>query len=170
MKIIQGLKEIKDLKVKADDLKTKVHKHCAHLSFESPVYPDQKDQVSKWLQAHSDVIKEISRLQLAIAKTNLDTMVTIKLGDKNVVKSITEWIYRRRDLAAMQQAMYKSLTDRGLQEKGTYTDSQEDNKEYKIVRCYDPVERDNKIELYRSEPSIVDATLEVINATTDLIE
>jgi hypothetical protein len=30
--------------------------------------------------------------------------------------------------------------------------------------------RDHKVELYRSEPLIIDRTLEVINATTDLLD
>jgi hypothetical protein len=35
---------------------------------------------------------------------------------------------------------------------------------------FDPAERDKKIEIFRSEPSLIDRTLEVINCTTDLIE
>ena len=42
--------------------------------------------------------------------------------------------------------------------------------EVKIVRCYDPTTRDTKIELYRSEPVLIDSQLEITNAVTDLIE
>jgi hypothetical protein len=42
--------------------------------------------------------------------------------------------------------------------------------EKKIVRHFDPAERDRMRELYRSEPTIIDSTLETVNATTDLIE
>ena len=38
--------------------------------------------------------------------------------------------------------------------------------EVKIVRYFDPVERDRMIALYRSEPSLIDGTLEIVNATT----
>ncbi len=40
----------------------------------------------------------------------------------------------------------------------------------RIRRYYDPAVRDAKRELYRGEPSIIDGVLEVVNATTDLIE
>ena len=41
--------------------------------------------------------------------------------------------------------------------------------EVRVRRYYDPAQRDEKLELYRSEPSTIDATLEVSNAVTDLI-
>lgn len=42
--------------------------------------------------------------------------------------------------------------------------------EVRIRRYFDAPERDAKIELYRVEPSVIDATLEVTNAVTDLLE
>ncbi len=59
-------------------------------------------------------------------------------------------------------AMYK--------EQNLKTSSDGPTTEIRIVRCFDPAERDAKIELYRSEPGLIDRTLEVVNATTDLLE
>src|SRR5689334_161771 len=101
MKLIQAMKQLKDLGIKATDLRAKIAQFSADLSFETPMYPDQKAQISEWLQAHSDVLKEILRLRVAIQKTNINTPVTIELGGKQVVKSIAEWIHRRRDLAKL---------------------------------------------------------------------
>ena len=61
-----------------------------------------------------------------------------------------------------------NLTDKKLKE-GTGRNTLNEPVEVKIVRNFDPSERDNKIELYRSEPSVIDSTLEVINAVTDLL-
>jgi hypothetical protein len=169
MKLIEAMKKVKALQEKADDLRTKVSKHSADLDYETPLYTDQKKQVSEWLQAHSDIMKEILKLRIAIQKTNLATNVTISLGDKDVTKTIAEWIHRRRDLAGLEFEAWKKLTDRGLKE-GTIQQSTGQLKEIKIRRYYDPVERDKKQELYRSEPQVIDATLEVINAVTDLVE
>jgi len=169
MKLIEALKQIKDLKRKADDLQDKVAKHSAYLSIETPVYPDQKTQVHEWIQAHSDILKEILRLRVAIQKTNLLTPVTIDLGEKTITKSIAEWIHRRRDLALLEAQMWTKLTDRGLKE-GTIKQSTDQLIEVKIVRCYDPKERDSALALYQSEPHVIDAKLEVINAVTDLME
>ena len=169
MKIIEALKQTKDLQRKADDLKALVKDHCAITIFESQKYPNQTKQVAEWIQAHSDILKEILRLRLAIQKTNLAINVTIELNGKQVIKSIAGWIHRRRDLAAAELSMWSALTDRNIQE-GIVKSPSGDPVEMKINRFYDSAERDKKRELYSSEPSIIDGKLEIVNATTDLIE
>ena len=106
---------------------------------------------------------------MAIQKTNLATDVTIELGGKQVTKTIAEWIHRRRDLANLEQSIWANISDRGLKE-GTIATSTGEKTEVKIRRYYDPEERDNKVSLFREEPSIIDRTLEVTNAVTDLVE
>lgn len=66
MKIIEAMKLIKELQIKADDLRTKVALHCANLDFETAVYADQADQVKTWIQAHTDINKEILKLRFAM--------------------------------------------------------------------------------------------------------
>ena len=169
MKLIQAMKQIKDLQRKAEDLRTKVGQHCADLNFETPLYPDQKQQIREWIQAHSDLLKEILRLRVAIQKTNLETDVTIELDGKQVTKSLAAWIHRRRDLAKLDADMWGKLGDRGLKE-GSMQTTQGVTTDVKIRRYFDPVERDKMLNAYRSEPLTIDSTLEVINAVTDLIE
>lgn len=169
MKLIEALKQTKLLQRKADDLRDKVQKHSAHLSNETEVYKDQKNQVAKWIQAHSDILKKILELRVDIQRTNLATNVAIAIGVDTVTKSIAEWIHRRRDLAKEESMMWASLTDRNLRE-GTIKQSTGEPLEVKIIRCFDPAERDAKLEEYISEPTLIDARLEIINAVTDLIE
>ena len=116
MKLIEALKKVKDLQRKASDLRVLVKDHCALSSFETQKYPNQKKQVTEWMQAHSDVLKEILRLRIAIQKTNLETEVVIEIGNKQVTKSIAAWIHRRRDLANEELQMWNQLTDRGIKE------------------------------------------------------
>lgn len=169
MKLIEALKQIQDLQRKAEDLRGKVGEHSAHLNVESPVYPDQRKKIDGWLKAHSDIIAEILRLRVAIQKTNLETVVAIEIGGKKIEKSIAEWIHRRRDLANLEYLAWKKLTDRNLKE-GIFKESTGAEREVKIVRYYDPEEKDRKLDEYQSEPMIIDSRLEVINAVTDLIE
>jgi hypothetical protein len=169
MKIIEALKKVKDLSRKADDLKKLVQDHCAISSVETEVYPDQKSKVSGWIHSHSDILKEILRLRLCIQRTNLETDVSIEIGGKSITKSIAGWIHRRRDLSQNELHMWLSLTDRGIKE-GFAESPSGSQMELKIIRFYSPSERDEKIDLYRSEPMIIDSTLEVVNAVTDLIE
>lgn len=170
MKLIEAMKKQKDLQRKAEDIRGKIAVHCAHLSVESPTYGDkQREQVREWLQAHEDLLKEILKLRVAVQKTNILTPVVIEVGGKQVSKSIAEWIHRRRDLAKLDQDAWGKLGDKGLRE-GVGKNSQGGDIEVRIVRNFDPKERDNKVELYRSEPSVIDATLEVVNAVTELQE
>jgi len=170
MKLIEAMKKLKDLGVKAEDLRTKVKATCANLDIETPVYADPKAQVSQWIQAHSDILKEMLKLRAAIQRTNLQTQVAIELGGIQVTKSIAEWIHRRRDLANLDMQMWGALGDRGLKEGFMSQSTGAEARAVKIVRHFDPKQRDEKIDLFRSEPSKVDATLEVVNAVTDLIE
>lgn len=170
MKLIQAMKQLKDLAVKADDLRKKIGATSADLDFETPLYPDPKARIEEWLQAHSDILKEILRLRVAIQRTNLATSVTIELEGVHVTKSIAEWIHRRRDLAGMEMVAWEKLTDRGLKEQVQVQQSTGGTMTIKIRRYYDPQRRDVKITAYRSEPSIIDGVLETTNAVTDLIE
>jgi hypothetical protein len=171
MKLIEGMKLIKELQLKAEDLRNKVKQYCADLDFETPMYPDQKRQVSEWIQAHSDILKEILGLRVNIQRTNLATVVEMELGGKRVSKSIAAWIHRRRDLATSELSMWTGLTDKNLKE-GQFLPATSPGVQptpVKIRRYYEPTERDQKTELYRCEPGIIDRTLEVVNATTDLV-
>jgi hypothetical protein len=169
MKIIEALKKTQELQRKASDLRIKIAKHSAHLNYETPMYKNQKQQVSEWLQAHSDILKEILRLRVDIQRTNLATDVDIELGGKVVTKTIAEWIHRRRDLADTDLTAWQVLSDRGLKE-GKTKNSAHEEVEVKIVRCYDPAERDRMMDLYSSEATTIDAKLEIMNAVTNLIE
>lgn len=170
MKLIQAMKKLKDLKAKVDDLKEKVSRHCADLNIATATYPDQKRQVSEWLQAQHDILKEMLSLRVGIQRTNLGTHVSIELDGRHVSKSIAEWIHRRRDLALMERDMWQALTDRNLKEQDLQTMPGGPITQVRIVRYFDPVERDKMVSLYRSEPSVIDAALEIANATTELIE
>ncbi len=155
MKLIQAMKQIKDLQVKAEDLRKKVRQYSADLSNETPAYANPKEQINTWLQAHSDIIKNILELRIKVQKTNLATTVTVELGGVAVSKTIAEWIHRRKDLATLEQTMWSGLTDKNLKE-GTITLSNNEKQEVKLRRYYDPF--------------AIDSTLEVINATTDLLD
>lgn len=170
MKIVEALKLRKELLVKADDLRKKIALHSAHLSIETPVYADQARQVAEWLQAHESVVQEIAALSMRVQKTNIVTLVTVQLGGKSVSKPIAEWVLRRRELAKLDEAAWSQLTDRGLKEQNVQTSPGGPVTEIRIKRCFDAKSRDEKIALYKSEPGVIDRTLEVVNATTDLLD
>ena len=173
MKLIEGLKEIPALLRKAEDLRKLITNNCALLDNETPSYGNKDQQTSKvkeWIQSHSDTLKRIEWLKACIAKTNIETEVAIKFSDAlTVKKSINRWISRRQQLVELERQAWTALSDRGLKEEKTIQ-SDKQVIEKKIVRFFDPAERDNKAAFYRLEPMMIDSALEITNATTELIE
>jgi hypothetical protein len=178
VKIIEAMKMVQSLQVKAEDLVEKVKGHSAHMDYETPPYGDkQKEIVRGWIQAHRDLLFEIINLKTRISRTNLVTKVDIAVGGKVVTHTIAEWVIRRgagRDKAGMAQAelrMWKSLTDRGLRDelKSSNVPGSPPTK-LCVVRYFDIVERDAHITALTAEPGQIDAALEVANAITDLVD
>jgi hypothetical protein len=169
MKIIEAMKKVKQNKEKIADLQTKIGQTCANLSHETPVYgAETSTKIREWLQSCQDLTQENVSLLCAISRTNLATPATIELGGKQVTKTIAEWVWRRREYAKTDLMTFGKLTDRGLKEGAGQTSTGVPF-EVKIVRHYDPTQRDTAMAMYQAEPHQIDAALEVINATTDLV-
>jgi hypothetical protein len=174
MKIIEALKKTKDLQRKAEDIRGKIALYCADLDAETPAYgtaEKQTRQVSEWLQSHSDIIKEIEKLRILIQKTNLVTAVSVEVKDgKTVTKTIAEWIHRRKDLSRLESQAWSALTNKNLKPQNYKAEGTDEIRVTNIRKYYDQQERDKKIEDLMSEPFRIDAALEIVNATTDLVE
>lgn len=170
MKIVEALKKVKYNKEKIADLHTKIAANCANLSFETPAYGDKASfKITEWLQSCQDLTQDNVRLLVAIAKTNNTVNVAIDIGGKSVTKTIAEWVWRRREYAAIDANTFAMLTDRKLKE-GALQTSPGVMTEVKVVRHFDPEYRDARLAMYREEPHLIDAALEIVNATTDLVE
>lgn len=169
MKIIEGLKKIKDLNRQADDLFDLIFKNQSIMSYETPTYSDQKEKVKGWIQAHKDTLLEIEKLRERIAKTNVLTFVTIEIDGKEITKSIHSWITRRRDLVDKELKVYQNLNDRGLREQ-IIAGTTESQVQLKIIRFYDHERRDKMKNILSNEKYLIDGKLEVVNAITDIVE
>lgn len=168
MKIIEALKKIKDLQRKASDLREKIAKHCVKMDYEADHYENQGEKVSGWLQAHKDILSEVEQLRERVAKTNIETDVTIELQGRSITKSIHSWITRRRDLVDLDRMAWGALGDKGLKDQNVQGSSG-NIVHVKVVRFYNPEERDKKVDAFSSEKSEIDGSLEIVNATTDLL-
>jgi hypothetical protein len=168
MKIIEAMKQIKANKEKVAELIQRIQRNSAHLSIESPQYENQADKVKEWTQSCLDVSRDNVELLVRIARTNLATTVTIDLGGKPVTKTIAEWVWRRREYAGVDKAIWLSQGDRNLKE-GMVQSSPGVMTDVKLVRYYDPAQRDANADIHMREPHQIDAALEVVNATTDLL-
>ena len=169
MKIIEALKKIKANDQKISDLNNRIAANCARKSIETSAYDDPIKTVSGWINSVQDLILDNERLTYLIHRTNVETEVTIEIGDNTITKTIDQWLYRRRNGAVKALQTYQRLSDRGLKSEAM---KQTDGTilQIDVVRHFDAAERDKKVDLLTSEPLVIDARLEIINAITDLVE
>lgn len=171
MKIIEAMKKVKANKEKIADLQAKIAQVSAHSSVETPLYgAETKTRITEWLQACYDLGQDSIHLLVSIQRTNLNTNVTINVGGQPVTKTIAEWVWRRREYAALDLASWSKLTDRGIKEGKVQFSQGAEPTAVTIIRNFDPMVRDKHLAMYKNEPNEIDAALEVINAVTDLIE
>jgi hypothetical protein len=171
MKIIEGLKKIKYLKKKIQDLHEKINRFSADNDCDAPTYKDQTKQITEWTQSCSDLLKELSTLQFRIQKTNINTEISIELNGNVVTKSIYEWVHRVRDLIRDDLETWKSLNSSGMNEARKYN-LPGTSVEYIVKRrlYFDPVIKDKKIEELNLETSLIHSKLEITNAITNLLD
>jgi hypothetical protein len=173
MKVIQAMKEVKDLLRKANDIRTKRKTFCADLNNQDPAYKTteaQEKQIREWGDAHRDILRLVEKRRVQIQKTNISKNVVIEIAGQQVQKCIAAWIHRRRDLADLEAESWSNLSTGRLSESAVKDAKTGEVVAVKIRRYYDQAERDKMVEIFTSEKSIIDGSLEVANATTDLIE
>lgn len=171
--IIEALKKVKSNRVKIEDLQRMISKNAAQMEHETNEYgspEDVKKKIQGWVQSALDLTKENERLLESIARTNLLTDVTIEIGGNQITKSIAAWIYRRREFALCDLNTMQALNDGGRKDGHVAIKNSTEHVQVKVLRNYDPVYRDKFLDVFAEEPSIIDARLEIINATTPLIE
>ena len=171
MKIIEAMRNIKVLNAKAGDLVNKIRDNSADHDNAEPKYGSveaQKAKIEEWLQSHKDTIREIERLRLGIQRTNLLTECSINIGTTFVSKTIAGFIHRRRDLAAQEAQAVKNLNDT-LQPGAVQDPETKQVTPVNVRRYYDLDKKDNRLSELNAEPHLIDAALEIANATTEVI-
>lgn len=170
MKLIEALKALKAFEQKIQDLDGKIRANSAVMDYQELPYEDPKKQVLSWIDARTGCVKEYSTLSRRIARTNLETDVTIIIESKERTASIFEWILRRRKLNSMDRSLWLHLGDNGLKATPVRQEGKDEPVIAKVVRHYDVERRDRNVDFLNAEPLKIDAALEIVNATTDLLD
>lgn len=174
MKIIHAMKKIKANKEKITDLQQKIYQNSVNYEHEPSPYgtPEKTRQmVDGWVQAACDLTRDNVDLLCRIQKTNLSTMVTITLNNQDVTKSIAEWVWRRREYSKVDLKTWSSLSTKNLQ-TGLSKNTVQGAPDFKLmlVLHFDIENRDKMIATFTEENHLINAQLEVVNATTDLLD
>lgn len=170
MKIIEALKEIPLIEKKIDRNAELLQKYSSDIIIGEQGYvfqteENQKLQVSSLLQSTQDLVKQRAALKRKLAVTNTQVTVTIE----GMSMTISEWIeFKNWGINKIHfsfQMLNESNASRQLNliaadvEKGV-----------RRIRFYDEAEKNKVINFYSELASKVTAQLEIVNATTDLVE
>lgn len=171
MKIIEALKDLKTIQKRIASNKENIRKYSGHFTAEQYPFGDidkQKDEVQSLIQANIDLTKRYLYLKQAIEHTNIVTIVTI--GD--TPHSISGLLQLKKfgqhflvDTFASCDAVFALTKMRN--QAGKANDA---TNPYKVELAYDEKTRNNEILRTQDFLSKIDAQLEIVNATTDLVE
>ena len=177
MKIIEAMKEMPLIIKKVNAHNQKISQYSSTLSTVKDLpfgtVEGQTKEVASLVQSNEDLIKRYLMLQRSLAFTNTQIKVEIN-GDS---KTIAEWLHIRNAGIHSNNGLYGAMvntyralnTNRANAMIGEVrTDLSETA--LQVIRCYDQKMADEKIESLTDIYDQIDAKLEVVNATTDLIE
>lgn len=169
MKLIEALKELPLIEKKVARNVEKLREYASavdngkvDLKFSTEAL--QRKEIESLLQSSNDLANRADKLRRAIALTNANTNVTIK-GE---TRTILEWISFRRNTFQLRLSALQALSDTAStqQMRNTPVDPAVG---IRVVRFYDEKNKNEKIEDLHNLYDAVDSTLEIVNATTDIV-
>lgn len=165
MKIIEGLKKLNLLDKKMKHNCNAIEKYASQVSSEKPIFEsekEQKNQVRQLIQANKDLFEEYLSLKDKIDKTNATVEITI--GDET--RTINQFLNIHRKMGKNLTDTFTSLNDNnGYSKLLKYKDEN-----IHIIRHYDEKSKNNNLRYWQDLIGDISGKLEVVNATTDIIE
>lgn len=172
MKIIEALKELKLIKAKIESEIPLINKYASALDTESLPLKEasaHKAEVKSLIQSCEDLAMRYVYLKNRIDYTNLKTLVSMKSGK---AYTIAELLIMKRTTLEWVRTVYSNVTTGAADLRKAKLQQKliDGAKEAQVLRFFDEKEIDYKkrelLELHHE----IDGTLEIINATTELIE
>lgn len=168
MKIIEAMKKLKVIEKRMDHNNVKIQEYASYISTEKLPFGDeetQKEEVNKLLQSNKDLMNEYLKLKQAIERTNL----SIEVNLDGQVYTISELLILKRKMCQKMLMTYESLHTKHSEMR--LRNASPIGGERPIVgRLYDESTKNEGLRKWSDLYENIDSRLEVINATTDIIE
>ena len=168
MKIIEGMKRLRVIEKRMESQERAITEYSSKLSTEMPRFRTKEDQakeVASLIQSNNDLCAEYLKTKRSIEYTNLK--VTVELQGKSYC--ISDLLVIKRKLSKMMVATYRSLNDCMAQSR-LRNAPKFDGETPKVEVLYDEREKLENIRKWQDLEDAIDSRLEVVNATTDLVE
>lgn len=169
MKIIEAMKELKVILKRMNKNKELINEYAAlpdneRLHFGSK--DNQAKEIKKLIQANIDLAKNYLNLKSRIEYTNL--MTKVEIDGKEY--TISEMLVLKRVLAKMVIQTYNALNDSQASMRIRSSSRASSEKNPVIEKFYDESEKTAGQRKWDDLYHSIDSRLEVVNATTELLE
>ena len=171
MMIVEALKKLRIIEKKMNENTRDIQQYASQVSTERPYFETEEKQrntIKQLIQANTDLMKNYLDLKNRIDYTNL--MVEVEMdGDKF---TIAQLLIIQRKLAAMMFATYNALNDNegNSRLRSVSHMAQAGEKQPHVIRFYKEEEKREQRRKWQDLMNNITTRLEVINATTPLLD
>lgn len=168
MKIIEGMKRLRVIEKRMEQQQNLITEYASKLTTEMPRFQskdEQAAQVASLVQSNADLFDEYLRIKRAIEYTNLN--VTVEMQGRTY--TISDLLVIKRKMGSRMVKTYQALNDSTAQYRHKHTPKYE-GESPRVEILYSEKDKLDNIRKWQDLTSMIDSRLEVINATTDLME
>jgi len=169
MKLIEGMKTLKVIEKKMQHNAERINQYASIISTERPIFGtevEQRKQLESLIQANTDLATEYLKIKKMVDMTNLKSEV--KIGKD--VFTIADLLQIQRNVAKLMRLTYNSLNDKLAEQRLMSMRQQATEKAPRVERMYDENRKYEGLQYWQGLEDEIETRLEVINATTELIE
>lgn len=169
MKIIEGMKELKVILKRINKNTEQISEYAALPDNERLHFGTRENQmkeIKKLIQANEDLVQTYLSLKQRIELTNLKTIVEIN----GVKYTISEMLVLKRVLAKTMVNTFNALNDTKARARVTSHSLARSEKAPIVEKYYDELDKTSGQRAWDDLYHTIDSRLEVINATTELME
>lgn len=169
MMLVEAMKTLRVIEKKMSDNQIDIQRYASQVSTERPYFETedkQRAELRKLVQSNTDLLKRYLSLKQRIEYTNLMTVVDMD-GERY---SLSELLVIQRKLAQVMFATYNSLNDNQGTSRLRNTPSPQGVTPPHVVRFYNEEEKRAGARKWQDLINNITTRLEVINATTTLLD
>ncbi len=171
MKIVEALKRLKVIEKRISRNSQDISKYSSGVNTERPLFETeakQRAELKSLIQSNLDLLQESMKLKKNIEHTNL----SIKVDIEGKEYFLSDLLMLKRKMIKPITATYESMNDNAgegrLRTAVAFKD--QGGSAPHVVRYYDEKEKNEGRRKWMDLGDQIDSRLEVINATTDLVE
>ena len=169
MMIIEGMKTLGIIEDKMEKNTKDIQRYASQVSTERPLFETEDKQrktIRELTQSNVDLMKRYLDIKTRVEYSNL--MTTVEMGGQKY--SISELLVIQRKLAAMILGTYNALNDTEGQNRLRMLSQPQSGETPRVVRYYREEDKRNQQEVWQDLIYNITSRLEVINATSPLLD